>query len=149
MMHILRTELTLPVPLPEVFDFFSRAENLELITPPQLRFKITTPLPIAMQQGTRIDYSLRLHGIRFGWRSAITEWNPPYAFVDEQLSGPYRQWIHRHTFEETGGGTAIRDEVHYRLPLSPLGEIALPIVRRQLQGIFAYREAAVRKHFGQ
>lgn len=144
--HILRDSLTLPLPRPEVFAFFADAANLARITPPELDFAILSPLPIVMCPGALISYRLHLFGVPFNWTSEITAWSPPDFFVDEQRSGPYRQWIHTHTFSDTAdGGTLIEDEVHYRLPRLPLGEVALPLVEKQLQRIFAYRRAAVEK----
>ena len=48
-------------------------------------------------------------------------------------------------FTEAAGGTLIDDTVRYVLPMGALGRIALPIVRAQLQRIFAYRQEAVRR----
>ena len=137
--RLLRAVSEIDRTIDEVFDFFSRAENLQVLTPPELDFEIATPLPIEMREGTLIDYRLRLQGIPFDWRTEITEWNPPHAFTDEQLTGPYRTWIHRHTFERIGDRVRMVDEVRYRLPLEPLGLIALPLVRARLRRIFTYR----------
>ena len=148
--------MELPLPRAEVFAFFSAAANLQRITPPELGFSIVTPPDVVIGRGTRLEYRLRLFGVRFRWVSLISVWEPPARFVDEQVRGPYKQWIHEHRFEEkdragsatigTPGSrvTITRDRVHYRLPFEPLGDLALPIVRMQLARIFAYRARAVR-----
>jgi len=143
-MEFLR-EMTVPLPRSQVFAFFAEAGNLERITPPELKFRILTPTPIAMRPGALIDYALSLFGVRFSWRSEITVWEPETRFVDIQVRGPYAEWVHTHTFEDVPGGTRIRDHVRYRLPLAPLGNIALPVVRVQLRRIFDYREAVTRR----
>jgi ligand-binding SRPBCC domain-containing protein len=145
MRHVLETVTELPLPIEEVFDLFARAENLERITPPELKFRIITPRPIIIDKGSLIDYRLKLHGIPFRWRTLISDWDPPHRFVDEQLKGPYREWIHTHRFEPTDNGTRMTDEVRYRLPFSPLGEIAHFLVRPQLERIFEYRRGAFQK----
>lgn len=138
-----RTTL-LPVPLDVAFAFFSEAANLERITPPELRFQIKSPLPITMREGARIDYVIRLHGIPMGWRTLISRWEPPFVFEDVQLRGPYAKWEHTHRFRAHGTETVMEDEVIYRLPLWPLSAPVLPLVRRQLRGIFDHRERTIR-----
>jgi ligand-binding SRPBCC domain-containing protein len=142
--HLLRSETFLPRSRSEVFAFFANAENLEAITPPEVRFRITSPLPIRMGPGTLIDYQLRLFGMPFTWRTLISLWRENEEFVDEQLNGPYSRWIHSHAFFDAPGGTRVVDEVRYRLPLFPLGELAFPLVRWQLRRIFAYRSRRLR-----
>jgi len=149
MNHRILTDITLARPLDEVFEFFSNAGNLEAITPPELRFQILTPLPIAMHDGARIDYRLRLYAVPFTWRTRITCWEPGRRFVDEQESGPFRVWIHEHRFEAISpSSTRIRDEVQYALPFEPIGRLALPLVRAKLARIFRYREERVRELLG-
>ena len=143
--HTLRTSLVLPRPLDEVFPFFAAAENLGRVTPAEMDFRIRTPLPITMEPGRMIDYTIRLHGVPMRWRTLISEWNPPHGFVDEQVAGPYALWHHRHRFTAVGPAeTLIEDEVTYRLPLAPLGDLVHPIVRRQLTRIFTFRQDTVR-----
>ncbi|NOT46373.1 MAG: SRPBCC family protein [Acidobacteria bacterium] len=142
--YTLNREIEIALPLAEVFDFFADAGNLERITPPELNFQIVTPRPIDIRQGALIDYNLRLRGFPVSWRTEIAEWDPPFHFVDRQLKGPYRQWIHSHTFTALGPNkTLIEDEVKYRLPLEPLGDLAHFIIRRELDYIFDYRQKAV------
>jgi len=141
-----KTELWLPLPPEKVFPFFADAFNLETITPPWLNFNVLTPRPIPMREGTLIDYRLRVRGLPLRWRTRISAWQPPHRFVDEQLRGPYRQWIHTHTFEVRDGGTLCRDIVQYAVLFD---YIVHPLfVRRDVEKIFAFRQAALRARFG-
>ncbi|MEE4299784.1 MAG: SRPBCC family protein [Pseudomonadales bacterium] len=140
----LRRSTWLERPVDEVFDFFADAGNLERITPPELRFRILTPMPVAMRTGALLDYRLSLYGVPFRWRTEITVWDPPSRFVDAQLAGPYRSWVHTHTFVAERGGTRMEDHVEYVLPLGRLGLLALPLLRRQLERIFDHRERVIR-----
>lgn len=135
-------------PVDEVFAFFANAENLERITPPQLAFRILTPTPIDIGEGTIIDFRLRLFGVPFRWRTRIVEWQPDDHFVDEQIRGPYRRWRHVHTFVECAEGTRMTDRVEYRLPLRSAGALAVPLVRWQLDRIFRYRADTIRQLMG-
>ncbi|HEY0657739.1 MAG TPA: SRPBCC family protein [Pyrinomonadaceae bacterium] len=142
--HILTRQLTLDLPIKKVFDFFADAGNLERITPPELNFKIITPQPINIRKGALIDYRLKLRGFSLTWKTEISVWNPPFEFVDRALKSPYRQWIHRHTFTEIEANKSlIEDEVRYRLPLEPFGDLAHFFVLKELNYIFDFRQKSV------
>ena len=142
--RLLTTSLRIPLPRSDVFRFFADVENLGRITPPELNFHITTPQPFEIKQGTLLAYKLKLRGIPVRWSTEISIWNPPHSFTDRALKSPYKQWIHRHTFTELGENkTLIEDEVKYRLPLEPVGDLAHWIVRRELNYIFDFRQKAV------
>lgn len=145
-MYWLRTDITIDCPVDATFELFCDATNLQKLTPPELRFEITTPLPIEMKRGAEIEYRIRLFGVPFSWHTEITVWEPGVRFVDEQVAGPFRKWVHEHRFEPVGeSSTRIRDEVAYKLPLEPVGSIAHPLVRSRLNRIFAFRECEVRR----
>ncbi len=148
--HELLFEQWVPRPMDEVFGFFSDAQNLELLTPPHLKFKVLGSSTNPLQAGTRIDYKLQLHGIPFHWQSLIGEWNPVTHFSDTQMRGPYKKWHHTHTFIEQDGGTLIRDHALYRLPFGVPGDaVAYFFVKKDLEKIFSYRIAKVRELFGE
>jgi ligand-binding SRPBCC domain-containing protein len=102
-----------------------------------------------MRKGTLIDYQLKLRGIPLRWSTEISEWNPPYSFVDTALKSPYKQWIHLHKFTPGNNGhTIMEDIVRYRLPFEPLGDLAHWYVKHELKYIFDYRQKVIREIFG-
>lgn len=135
-----------PSPLERTFAFFSDAHNLERITPSFLSFRVLTPPPIEMAEGTVIDYRLRLRGIPMRWRSEITRWDPPHGFVDEQRRGPYRKWVHEHRFHAENGGARVEDHVTYQVPGGAL--IDRKFVRPDIERIFAYRQRVIAELLG-
>ncbi len=148
-MHIyhLRCEMLVKRSISEVFAFFEDAANLAKITPRWLNFQIISK-QIAMRPGVELEYNIRLIGIPMYWRSVITEYEPPFQFVDEQAAGPYLYWHHAHTFRPSPEGTLVGDHVEYALPLGPLGRIGHALmVRPQLMAIFNYRQRALSEQF--
>lgn len=148
MIRTLFRQTYVPAPIDKVFAFFSKAENLNRITPADLQFKILSPLQPVMQTGLLIDYQIKLRGIPMNWKTEITHWNPPHSFQDSQLKGPYLLWKHLHVFTKKGDSTLMTDKVYYRIP----GFIFEPLlyrlfVRHKLNQIFDYREKAIQNIF--
>lgn len=137
----LECSMSVPVSLREAFAFFEDPRNLARITPPRLNFRIVSLQPIVMRKGAEIDYEIRWLGLPLRWKTVIAEYEPPFFFVDVQMSGPYAYWRHRHDFKPTEYGALVSDRVDYALPLGPLGRLAHRlVVRKQLQQIFDYRQ---------
>ncbi len=146
--HVKHAHLFLSRPIDEVFAFFADARNLERLTPPWLNFRILTPEPIDIRAGALIDYRLRIRGVPVRWRTRIAVWDPPHRFVDEQVRGPYRQWVHEHQFIAHEGGTLCRDRVKYRVPGGPLSPLVHRwLVRPDVDQIFAYRMQMLQQFF--
>ena len=139
--QVLRAEQWIPRDINEVFNYFRDERNLQNLTPEFLSFKVEGKNTPEMGEGTLIDYQLRVHGIPIRWQTEIRNWKPPYEFSDFQLKGPYRLWHHFHHFVEKDGGTLIKDEVFFSLPLGRVGHIFGGwFVRRDVRAIFEYRQ---------
>jgi ligand-binding SRPBCC domain-containing protein len=146
--YLLQCEQTIPASLQEAFAFFEDPRNLRHLTPPGLQFRITTPGELKMRRGAEIDYTIRVAGVPFAWKTVITDYEPPFGFVDEQARGPYKFWRHTHTFQPGKDGVLVSDRVLYELPLGPLGRAAHTLfVRRRLESIFKFRQRELARHF--
>lgn len=138
-----------PRPIEEAFAFFADAQNLDLLTPDWLRFRLRTPAPIVMQAGARIEYEIRWRGFPLRWLTEIEQWVPNQLFVDVQRRGPYGLWHHLHRFTSTPEGTEIEDVVRYALPLGIVGRMAHGLlVKRDVASIFEYRRKRIAELFG-
>ena len=147
-LHVLDRTQRVPIPLEQAWDFFSDARNLATITPPEMGFEVTSPLPERMYAGMIIIYRVRpLLGVPVTWVTEITHVEEQVRFVDEQRFGPYRFWHHQHLFRAIPGGVEMRDIVHYALPPGG-GAVRRALVAPRLREIFAYRREVLERTFG-
>lgn len=147
-LYELRTTTLVNAPLDTTFDFFSKADNLGLITPSAMGFLITRQPPV-IAENVLIDYKVRVGGLPINWRTRIVTWRPGERFVDFQERGPYRAWWHEHTFVARGDTTLMEDRVCYRPPMGPLGRIANQVlIKPMLRQIFQYRADVIALRFG-
>ena len=109
------------------------------MTPEKLKF-VVEDAPAALAGGIEMRYRLRIAGFPLRWKARITAWDPPQFFTDEQVSGPYKRWKHRHRFIAERGGARVDDVVDYEIPFGLLGRLANGLfVKRDLRGIFRFR----------
>ncbi|MFT5433834.1 MAG: ligand-binding SRPBCC domain-containing protein, partial [Myxococcota bacterium] len=145
----LHSSVVLDAPIDEVFPFFSAAENLGLMTPHWMGFRILSGAGESVKAGDLIDYRIKLGPLPMRWRTEITVWDEGTRFVDNQLKGPYSLWWHEHRFTADGDRTIMTDTVYFTVPLGPLGRIAEWLfVRGILRRVFRYRSTVIRRLFG-
>ena len=83
-------------------------------------------------------------GIPVHWRSIITDYDPPYMFIDQQIKGPYTLWHHTHTFSEIEDGVLINDRVVYSIPFGWMGRLLHKFwIKKDLENIFSYRKKII------
>ena len=149
MIHILEQQQFLPISIEQAWDFFSRPENLNEITPPDLSFKIKSTLPEKVYAGQMIIYKVSpFKGVEFDWLTEITQVQSPNFFIDEQRRGPYSLWHHEHHFKTVDGGVEMTDIIHYQLPFGWFGNLFHGmIVLPKLNQIFRFRKKILEKKF--
>ncbi len=148
--YLLSADVTLASGVDEVWPFFSRPENLGVLTPATMAADILQ-VPDQLSAGALVEYRIRVGPVPMRWRSRIDEWEPGEGFADAQLKGPYACWYHEHGFRPADGGdaTLVTDRVWYAPPLGPLGALANTLlVRPMLRDIFSYRRQALALRFG-
>lgn len=148
--HSLSQEQTIPISLAEAWEFFSSPRNLEEMTPPGMGFKIVSLPSEILYEGEIIEYSVKVFpGVWIPWVSEIKALKEGESFVDDQISGPFKFWHHRHSFEESECGTIVRDLIHYSVGFGPFGEIARKlVVKKQLATMFEHRKTTLERKFG-
>ena len=95
-----------------------------------------------MGLGDAVTWRARHFGLMFRMTSAITEYEYPCRFVDEQQRGPFRRWRHEHTFTAADSGTRMIDVAQFRSPLGPAGAMAdYLVLDRYMRRLLSQRNA--------
>lgn len=147
--HHLKQSQVLPISMDQAWEFFSTPRNLDQITPDDIGLKITYLAAEHMYAGQIITYKVMIMPhVWVPWVTEITQVDAGKSFVDQQLSGPYKLWHHRHTFEPHEDGVLMTDLVHYSIGFSLLGELAHKLfVKSKLEHIFRHRRDVLEQRF--
>ena len=94
---------------------------------------------------------LRIHLGPFSmrWLALHVDYEKNRLFVDDQIRGPFRRWVHRHQFSVEQGGTRLTDSVDFELPGGRIVELFLgPLAQNRLKRMFEYRHDVTRREAG-
>lgn len=129
-----------------VFAFHESPAALTQLIPPWESMRVVES-PGSLAVGSRVLLRGKVGLLPVEWIAIHTEYAPPHLFADRQASGPFAYWLHRHHMLDDGqGGTLLRDEVEYALPLGLIGRyLAAGFVRRKLERMFDYRHETTRR----
>jgi ligand-binding SRPBCC domain-containing protein len=123
-------------PLSEVWAFHSRVDGLTALTPGWMNMRVESVRgpdgkadPGILEARSTVELSVQPFGVgpRQGWTSRIVErreGDGSAVFRDEMADGPFRQWVHTHSFFADGGSTVVRDRIEYRFPGGQIGRFA-------------------------
>lgn len=125
-----------------VFRFHESPVALERLIPPWEKMEVAESAG-SLLPGSRVVLRGRLGLLPIRWEAVHTEYDPPHLFADRHEVGPFDWWYHRHHFQQDGaGGTLLRDEVEYQLPLGLIGGW---LIRQKLERMFAFRHETTRR----
>ncbi len=127
-------------PVERVFDVLTRPAHLERVMPPELHFRVLEAPP-RLELGSQVTVQGRRWGLGQRVTSVVTEYEAAVCFVQEQVSGPFRRWAHRHEFAALpDGGTRVSESVDFEPPGGVLGlQLPAAAVERELARVFAHR----------
>lgn len=149
-LHHKRYSQFLPISLNEAWDFFSAPQNLNEMTPDNMRFEMLTQNITKMYAGQIIQYNITpFPWVKMGWVTEITQVEDNRYFIDEQRFGPYAFWHHQHIFEKKNGGVLMTDILHYRVPLGIVGKLVNALfIQHKVGAIFDHRFKVLENKFG-
>jgi ligand-binding SRPBCC domain-containing protein len=125
-------------PLDKVVEFHSQSQSMANITPPPLKVNVHQA-PVELADGDQMTFTLKAGPVSIDWLARIENVGPS-GFTDRQLSGPFRQWQHRHRFEPINKTTtAVIDEIEFSLQLHPWWSFVSLGMALSLPLLFAYR----------
>jgi ligand-binding SRPBCC domain-containing protein len=128
-MRSIRLETVIAAPIGDCFDLSLSVDAHAASMQASKERAIGGVTSGVMRLGDSVTWRARHFGIAFRMTSAITEYQPPSRFVDEQQHGPFRRWWHEHTFTPlVNGQTQMIDIVRFESPFGLLGYLADSLV---------------------
>ena len=129
----------------ELFRWHTRPGAFERLMPPWADVRVLERKG-GIRDGGTVLLQLRRGPARISWHLEHTGYEEGRAFRDEQLSGPFKRWIHTHRFIPVAGGSSIvENEISWDPPLGSLGRLVSSFFRQgELDRMFAYRGRRLR-----
>jgi ligand-binding SRPBCC domain-containing protein len=122
-----------------VWKFHERPDVLQILTPPW------QPVQVIRREGglgigAITEFRLFLGPLPLTWLARHTGYKEYEFFIDEQISGPFDSWKHRHLFEAEGNNTRLTDDISFAMPGGETVEFVSGwLVKAQLEAMFRYR----------
>jgi ligand-binding SRPBCC domain-containing protein len=133
-----RHQFQVKAPLSKVAAFHYQPVSLVAITPPLIRVQLHHA-PADMLGGGKMDFTLWAGPLPIHWVVNIEEVSES-GFTDRQLSGPFANWVHRHSFIRVDDHTTqVIDQISFQLKNHLLWGMVGLVFTLGFPGLFAYR----------
>ena len=128
-----------------VWKFHERPDILQLLNPPWQPVQVVRREG-GLNVGAITEFRLFLGPLPLTWLARHTECEKYRLFTDEQISGPFEAWVHRHEFEPENGKTRLTDAISFSMPGGGTVEFVSGwLVQAQLEAMFRYRHYVTKR----
>jgi ligand-binding SRPBCC domain-containing protein len=134
--------IVVEAPVETVFGFHEREDVLRLLSPafPPVRVMRRKG---GIELGSRVELTIG----PFEWVALHSGYEKNRFFEDQQISGPFAKWIHRHEFEALGTSTRLTDRVEFQLPGGVwMNRLVGWIVQLGLHQMFCHRHQMTKRY---
>ncbi len=145
-MAVIQTEVSLGCSPERLFEFLSQPKNWKQLADPKVGLELVEA-PERLTQGARLKLRVQAFGMSQEVEHEVTEFDPPRAFTQQQVRGPFRKWIHYHRLEADGnGGVRLTERVEVEPPSGLLGMVLNEnLVREMVQSGLEYRRRRIQE----
>lgn len=138
MLHFSHSSI-INAPVEVVWKFHERPDILQLLTPPWQPVQVLRREG-GLDEGAITEFRLFIGLLPLTWLARHTKFEKYHLFTDEQISGPFESWVHRHEFTYEYGKTKLTDNISYSLPGGDAVEfVSSGLIQVQLEAMFRYR----------
>jgi ligand-binding SRPBCC domain-containing protein len=136
-----KTEM--PVSARDLYDWHMQPGGFERLLPPWQKVRVLQG-PEVLEEGAKLVMKVYMGPIGVRWVALHRDFVEGRQFVDEQVCGPFAEWVHTHRFEPIDEQTSVlHDHVEYRLPMGAVGRLfgGVP-TGHMLERMFEFRHHA-------
>ncbi len=131
-------------PIEHVVNFHRDTRTLKILTPPPMVVRFNKIEPLA--EGSIADFIIWLGPIPVHWKAKHSDVDPNNGFIDTQVEGPFKYWVHRHSFVVINEGvTEVKDEIQAKFSRHPYRGMVGRLMWVNLPTLFAFRARKTRQ----
>ena len=131
-------------PIDCVAAFHNDAQVLKQLTPPPIFISFNEIQP--REENSITDFTMWLGLLPLRWIAVYSDVDSTNGFTDRQVKGPFKEWVHRHTFiSENPNTTEIIDKIQANPSNHPIWGFVSRLIWLNMPPFFTYRAWITRR----
>jgi len=116
-MAVFEASTTLAATPEIVFDYLARPANLQWLVPPEAGL-VLVRYPERLAHGSKLEFQMTGYGPAQNCVHEIIEFDETRVFVERQVQGPLRKFVHEHAVEAAGPNqVTVTDRIEFAPPV--------------------------------